>query len=191
MRKFSVKHMLGLSASPAALAAAAAEEEEKRKAAAAEDDGDDEAAKKSKSKSTESDDKTDDDGDDADDDADDSDREDDEDDDDEQAKAGRVARQQERERCGSIITSAEAEGRLALACHFAFNTGLSAKSAIASLKAAPKTQAAGTGAGLAAAMERFGNPKLGTDGKDAAAGADHGWDSAIARAEELSGRRRK
>jgi len=187
MRKFSVKHLLGMSASPTAMAAAAAaDEEEKKKSAAteADDDSEDDAKKsksKSKSKGSEDDDAEDaDDGEEDDGETDDS--------DDEKAKASRAARQQERTRCATIITSAEADGRLALACHFAFNTGLSAKAAIASLTAAPKTQVAAT-TGLAAAMAAQGNPNIGSDGKGADAPTDHGWGTAVAKAENLTGRK--
>lgn len=168
MRKFGVLAGFGRNA------ARAAEEEAKKKAkvAKAEEDDQDETEAEDEEDDTEEDAAEDDDTEDGDASAEDGES----DEDDEDSKQGaRKARRQERKRCRAIVTSAEADGRLALACHFAFNTSMSAKSAIAGLKAAPKSEAGGKG-GLAAAMAQLGNPKIGMDGKKAPqsrAGIDH------------------
>lgn len=79
----------------------------------------------------------------------------------EQAKAVNAARAGERARCAAIFAAPEAAGKVQVAAELAFNTDLSAKEAIAIMKAMP----AGSNAGrLAKAMESVTNPSLGADG---------------------------
>lgn len=99
-------------------------------------------------------------------------------------KDARAARRQgrlaERRRCAAIFAAPAAQGRVGLAAELAFNTSLPARSAIGILTASPK-DAAGKG-GLAAAMARLGNPRIGTDsGRTPQGDIAAGWDKAVAR----------
>lgn len=68
----------------------------------------------------------------------------------------------ERARISAILTSKAAAGREALAQHLALSTNLSAKQAIATLKASPKAGAQKKGdGGFDAAMRAVGNPDVG------------------------------
>lgn len=74
----------------------------------------------------------------------------------------------ERERCRTIMTSAEAAGREDLARHMALNTDVSADAAIAALSASPKRAPAAAhaqrgGATFEMAMDRTRNPQVGGD----------------------------
>lgn len=70
-------------------------------------------------------------------------------------EGGKSAGARERKRIASIIGSNAAKGRGNLAQHFAFNTSMSVKDALAALAAAPKG-----GTGLADTMASAGNPDL-------------------------------
>jgi hypothetical protein len=84
-----------------------------------------------------------------------------EEDKDEQAKAVNAARLGERARCAAIFAAPEAAGKVEVAAELAFNSELSAKQAIAVMKAIPAGSSAGR---LAKAMESVTNPSLGADG---------------------------
>ncbi|MGF7175853.1 hypothetical protein [Azospirillum doebereinerae] len=77
------------------------------------------------------------------------------------AQASAVA---ERERCAAILAAPAAAGRVQLACHLAFNTGLSVADAVTALEAAPSTAAAPEAPGnpnALAAMDAHPNPAVG------------------------------
>lgn len=96
----------------------------------------------------------------------------DEDTDEEQPSAARLA---ERRRCAAILSAPEAAGQVVLACHLAFNTGLSAAAAIGTLKAtAPAATPAGGKGKLAAAMGAQRQPHLGAGGAAASTPEDAG-----------------
>ncbi|WP_242137027.1 S49 family peptidase [Sphingomonas sp. TREG-RG-20F-R18-01] len=82
------------------------------------------------------------------------------------ADAAATAVAADRERQKAITGHAEAEGRGALASHFALNTSMSVEDAVASLKAAPKESAATpntTNTGFTAAMDNTPNPEVGAN----------------------------
>lgn len=69
---------------------------------------------------------------------------------------GRSARQAERDRVSKILNCAASAGQQALARHFAFDTGMSAASAIAALKAASADKGSATTGSLSSRMEGRG-----------------------------------
>ena len=87
------------------------------------------------------------------------------------------ARRRERARCASIFASEHAAANVEMAAHLAFQTSLTRSQAIALLAKAPP----GSG-GLAAAMQRIPNPRVGP-GANAEAPTDQaiatGWDKAF------------
>lgn len=91
----------------------------------------------------------------------------------------------ERERIALITTASEAEGRLALAQHLAFETDMAAEAALKALAAAPLAAPPGRPSRLAAAMAVTRQPNVGDgggeqdpDGRQAIAA---GWGRAFAR----------
>lgn len=90
-------------------------------------------------------------------------------------KKGRKA---ERRRCAAIFGHAAAAKNPALACHLAFNTGMSSAHAIDCLQKAP------TAATAASSRRAEGNPRIGPDGArtDPGKQAEGLWDRAHAKA---------
>ncbi|WP_410015815.1 hypothetical protein [Sodalis sp. C49] len=175
MAMFNFAHLLGRAPSASAQDDDDKEKSKKSKARKAEDDSDDEEAEE------------DDDGIDAEDDDDEAEddkeqsrkgkkaRAEEDDDDDEKDDENRdvkKGRKAERHRCAAIFASDHAAGRPALAASLAFNTTMSAKSAIAVLAGSGLETSAGR-VSLDARMQHIPNVKIGADaeqsGKSASA----------------------
>jgi ClpP class serine protease len=108
----------------------------------------------------------------------------------ERANATTAAEKAAQERIAAILGHAEAQGRDALAKHFAFDTALAADVAIAALTKAPKEAPAVTAPKnpLAAAMTSAPNPNV---GPDVAHGADEESVEALAASIINAGKRKK
>lgn len=111
--------------------------------------------------------------------------EDEDDSDDEEMKqAARSARRSERARCAAIFADRAAAANPQLACHLAFQTGMSSEDAIAALRAVPASSSVSP-----ARASR--NPSLGAGGEvsgSSHAAIESSWDRAMKRA---TGARRK
>lgn len=95
-----------------------------------------------------------------------------EDDEDVSARAFARGRTAERKRCAAIFASPAAAANIAAACELAFNTRLSAAQATGVLGLIGKAGGK-AGGGLASAMSRLGNPRVGNGGGGANSSAAH------------------
>lgn len=89
---------------------------------------------------------------------------DEQDEEDEKDAKKKAARMRERARCSAIFASSAAGTRPDLAAHFAFNTSLSRRDAVATLEVAAQGSAAPRKGTLATRMDREPNPKVGSEG---------------------------
>ncbi len=176
MAMFNFAHLLGRAPSASAQDDDDKEKSKKAKARKAEDDSDDEEAEEDDDIDAEEDD----DDDEAEDDKEKSrkgkkarvEEDDDDDEKDDENRDVKKGRKAERHRCAAIFASDHAAGRPALAASLAFNTTMSAKSAIAVLAGSGLETSAGR-VSLDARMQHIPNVKIGADaeqsGKSASA----------------------